>query len=96
MTILKTKQVLNNLLKKGFHKSENDHTYLVLYVENKKTSIRTKISHGGKEIGDSLIILMSKQLKIDKKYFMDLVSCTKNGDEYVRELERLGIKFNHS
>lgn len=81
-------------MKKGFRKSENDHTYLILFVNNKKTSIRTKISHGSKEINDSLIILMSKQLKLNKNFFIDFANCIKNESEYLQELERLGINFN--
>ena len=81
-------------MKKGFRKSENDHTYLILFVNNKKTSIRTKISHGSKEINDSLIILMSKQLKLNENFFIDFANCIKNESEYLQELERLGINFN--
>lgn len=94
MTILKTKNILNNLLKKGFHKSESDHTYLIFYFQNKKTSIRTKISHGSKEVNDSLINLMSKQLRVDKKFFIELANCNKNETEFIDELEESGIKFN--
>ena len=93
MTIIKTKDVLSNLLKKGFQKSENDQTYLILFVNGKKTSVRTKISLGAKEINDSLINLMSIQLKIEKKFFIELVTCIKNGAEYIDELEKKGFKI---
>ena len=94
MTILKTKDILNNLQKKGFRKSNNDHAYFILYVNDKKTSIRTKISFGAREINDSLINLMSIQLKIEKKFFIDLVNCKKSERDYIKELEKQDINFN--
>lgn len=37
----------------------------------------TKISHGETEIGDGLIMAMSRQLKLSKSQFQDLVNCPK-------------------
>jgi hypothetical protein len=41
-------------------------------LAGKLTSIRTKISHGEKEIGDYLIGMMSRQCKISKANFQSL------------------------
>jgi hypothetical protein len=75
LATLKVKKVFNGLKKKGFVQAEGDHTFLILNVNGKKTSIRTKISHGNNEISDYLINEMSMQLKLEKKKFLDLVNC---------------------
>ncbi len=93
MTVLKTKDVVSGLLKKGFKKSESDHTFLILYVDDKKTSIRTKVSHGAREIGDNLIGMMAKQLRIDKTTFRQLVDCVMTRQDYLNELAKQGIVF---
>ncbi len=64
MTVLKSKEVIKSLTKKGFKVSEGDHSHLVLHSGDKMTSIRTKVSHGSKgEVNDSLISKMSYQVK---------------------------------
>ena len=91
MTTLKTRDVLNGLGKKGFRLSEGNHKYLIFYFNGKKSPIRTKISHGGKEIDDSLINLMSMQLKLEKTKFVDFIKCPLTQDDYLKELEAQGI-----
>lgn len=93
MTTLKTRDIATSLSKKGFKTKEGDHTYLILYVQGKKTSIFTKISHGKREIDDSLIMRMAGQIKLDKIQFMKLVECVIDHDKYVRILEENGISF---
>ena len=90
---LKAGDVLKGLEKKGFSRSESDHTHLVLYVNGRKTQIRTKVSHGSSEIGDHLINLMSIQVKLEKKKFIDLICCPLTFDGYLRELKGQGISF---
>jgi hypothetical protein len=88
MTSLKPRVVTEGLKKKGFRLSEGDHRYFILYVDGKKTSIWTKVSHGSKEINDSLIHMMSAQLKLDKKQFHDLIDCPLSREAYLEELRR--------
>ncbi len=92
MVSIKMNDILHGLAKKGFIRSEGDHSHFVLYVAGKKTFIRTKVSHGGSEIGDHLIGLMSWQLKLDKEKFMDLIYCPLTLDAYLKELENQGIR----
>jgi hypothetical protein len=91
MTTLKQREVLKGLTKKGFSVSEGDHSHLILYVSGKKTPIRTKVSYGSSEITDSLIHLMSIEVKLEKKQFMDFVECSFSAEDYLRELRRQRI-----
>ena len=75
MATLKARKVLSGLEKKGFVQAEGDHTFLIFYVNGKKTSIHTKVSHGSNEINDYLINKMSIQIKLEKQKFLDLVNC---------------------
>jgi len=93
MTTLKVKEVLGGLEKKGFLRYENDHTFLILHVNGKKTSIHTKVSHGSNEINDYLINKMSIQVKLEKKKFIELVSCPFSAEDYLNELKVQGYYF---
>jgi hypothetical protein len=94
MTTLKVRDILTGLGKKGFVQSESDHTHLIFFLNGKKTSIRTKVSHGSSEINDHLINLMSMQIKLDKKQFIDLVTCPFTLGDYLKELETQGYAFS--
>ena len=91
MTSIKTNKVLNGLITKGFYLSRGNHKHLVFQVDGKKTKIRTKVSHGSKEIDSHLINLMSLQLKLEKKQFIDLINCPLSSKGYLRELQKQGI-----
>jgi len=93
MVTIKMRDIVHGLGKKGFCASESDHTRLVLYVNGKKTEIRTKVSHGSNEINDHLINLMSIQVKLEKDQFIDLIDCPLTLNDYLKELEKQGITF---
>ncbi len=93
MTSIKTNKVLSGLMKKGFNISQGDHIHLIFHVDGKKTSIRTKISHGSKEISDYLINLMSLQIKLEKNQFIDFVNCPMSTNGYLKELQKQGFVF---
>ena len=93
MAALKARKILSGLEKKGFVQAEGDHTYLILYVNGKKTSIRTKVSHGSNEINDYLINKMSMQVKLERKKFLDLVNCPLSLQRYLEELRSQGYCF---
>ena len=78
------------LTRKGFRSHHGDHVYYYLYVGDKKTSIRTKISHGENEIGENLLAVMARQVKLTKKLFGDLVDCPLTHDQYVKILQHGG------
>jgi hypothetical protein len=77
------KEVEASLIKKGFRTKENDHRYFIYYdTTGKKQPILTKTSHSMKCISDDLLVQMSKQCKLTKKQFLDLVDCPLNRTEY--------------
>ena len=84
------KTVSTALCRKGFQTRDGDHVYYYLYVDGKKTAVRTKISHGEKEIGDNLLSLMAKQVGLTKKLFGDLIDCPLTHDQYVKQLRDAG------
>lgn len=86
MSSLKTIDIKKNLGKKGFEVNDKrDHIWFnYLTPEGKKTIIRTKISHGKDDIGDSLIGQMAKQVHLQKRDFVRLVTCTLSKDDYYK------------
>jgi predicted RNA binding protein YcfA (HicA-like mRNA interferase family) len=76
----KNYNIANSLLKKGFKEKNTSHTHLILFIDGKKTSIFTFISHGKKEISDELMHKMAKQLKLSHEQFCELVDCSMNGE----------------
>lgn len=91
MTTIKVKTLTSNLCKKGFRIVENDHTYFVLYIDGKKTSVKTKVSHGENEISDGLISKMAKQTFLSVKEFCDFAECKISEKEYVNKLKQDGV-----
>ncbi len=88
MSTMKTREIRASLLKKGFHNSNNDHEFFHLYVHGKKTSIFTKISLGETECGDTLLGIMSRQLRLKRNQFDLLVGCKLTEEAYVEHLRR--------
>ena len=88
MSVLNKKKVEKGLKKKGFKLASGDHRYLVLFVGDKETSIRTKISHGStKDIDNYLISKMSQQTYLSKNEFMDLINCPLSQKKYLKILQ---------
>jgi len=75
---------------KGFRPYETHHTFYILYVDGKKTSIRTRISHGISEYGDTLLGHVRRQLGLTSKELQDLVECPLSGESYVALLKERG------
>lgn len=84
------KDVTAGLQHKGFQLRENDHSFFHLFVDGKKTIVSTKISHGEKEISDSLLGMMARQVKLTRRQFNDLVDCPLTLEEYVKLLRAAG------
>jgi hypothetical protein len=80
------------LKKKGFVEEDRDHRFYALVVEGHYTGIMTKTSKGTghKTLGDNLVGLMARQLKLTKKQFVDLVTCPLSLDDYVALLKQTG------
>lgn len=91
MATLKTKDIRKSLIYKGFIEEDRDHKHYILIINNKKTSVFTKISHGKEEIDDGLIGCMAKQTRLSKKEFLDLVECPLSYEIYIQKLINQGI-----
>ena len=76
----KNYHIANSLLKKGFEEKHSSHAHLIFFIDGKKTSIFTFISHGKKEISNDLMHKMARQLKLSYKQFCELVDCSMNGE----------------
>ncbi len=86
------RDVMASLERKGFSPSEGDHTYYFYYTfENKKTIVKTKVSHSGKDIGDNLLDRMAHQCKLTNAQFRDLVDCPLSRKQYEAILQQQGV-----
>jgi len=77
----KTKVIRAALLKKGFIGDETHHEIFWLVVDGKKTSIRTRISHGAKEYGDELLALVARQVGLSRQELYRLIDCPMDGQK---------------
>ena len=87
MATRKTRDIKKGLIKKGFIEEQKDHSYFFLHVEGRKSTIRTKISHGEKEYGDNLLSLISRQLHLSSRQLDELLDCPMSYEEYLTILE---------
>jgi len=96
MAVKKTKTLISKFKKKGFIKdgSTRKHNYYYLYVNDKKTSIRTTFSNSSKwkEYDEGSINLKKKDLHLDnKKQLNDFIECPLSIPEYLQFLRDKGI-----
>jgi len=62
-----------------------------LEVSGRRTSIRTRISHGAREYDDHLLSLMARQLYLTRKELNQVLDCPMSGEDYLRILIQRGI-----
>ena len=77
--------IIENLTGKGFEVSDGDHIFLVYRrTDGRKTAIRTKLSRGTshRDVSDAILGQMAKQVRLNKKAFLELVDCSLNRDAY--------------
>lgn len=93
MACVKRADIQAALLKKGFKQRENDHAFFYFYYNEKQTKIRTKLSHGSghSDIGDNLLGLIAKQLKLTKKELLSYIECHIKEEQYAKILSEKGI-----
>ncbi len=88
---LKTRDVISQLQSK-FHFSlsntrSDDHLWYELKIPGLPV-IATKVSHGKTEIGDILLGMMAKQLRVRKAFFAEMIQCTKSEQDYLNQVEK--------
>lgn len=86
MTKRKTSELQVALTKKGFRKSNNHHEMYLFYHKGKKSSVRTRLSHGAKEYSENLLAQMAKQVRLDRGQFDDFIECPLTEEEYIEHL----------
>ena len=76
MVALKPRNAHTSFLQKGFQEErEHDHVFYYFYYKGQKTHIKTHISHNSGDLSDWHISKMSKQVKLNRQQFIDLVKC---------------------
>ena len=90
MTPRKTRDLERGLLGKGFARDNTHHEMYWLHVAGKRTSVRTRISHGAREYGENLLGQMARQVGLRRGEFDDLIECPMTEDEYVGLLVERG------
>ena len=91
MSSIKVKKIESALGKKGFHMvRDNRHRLWVYYVNGKKTSIRTIISHGLSEYSDTLLSPIAKQMHLSRDNLNLFIECSLGEEEYKNILEQEG------
>jgi hypothetical protein len=68
-----------------FVRDNRDHRFFTLELPGLPT-IRTKVSHGRREIGRTLEGLMAKQLRVRVSFFREMVGCSKACEDYHRQI----------
>jgi hypothetical protein len=77
----KTRAIRVALLSKGFIADDTHHEMFWLVVDGRKTSIRTRISHGVAEYGDNLLPLVARQVGLSKQELYRLIDCPMDGEK---------------
>lgn len=90
MGAIDTRAIRKALTAKGFRGEQSHHQMFFLYVEGKRTQVRTRISHGKREYGDSLLAQMARQVRLQRREFNDLIECPMSGEAYLQLLRERG------
>ena len=93
MAARRASDIESALARKGFVlNAQGDHRYLTLVVEGRRTTVRTRLSHGRKDYGDDLLSAVQSQLRLaQKRELLELIDCSLTGEDYVGLLRQQGI-----
>jgi hypothetical protein len=93
MGVLKGAAVHKALLKKGFITApgKQKHIRYQFCDGEKRSSVRTHLSHNGQELSDSLQQLMASQIHLSKAEFLAMISCTINHEDLVKKYTDFGL-----
>jgi hypothetical protein len=84
---VKTRDIRRALTTKGFRETRSgDNCYFYFYVGEKKTSVYTKFSHNSVDVDDALLAQMSKQVRLRRFEFDNLVDCRLTAQQYLSTL----------
>jgi hypothetical protein len=74
-----------------FEDDSKDHVYYLHRIENRPTGVRTKISHGEKELGEPLCHKVARQLHLSRRELDEFVENRMTPEEYTRLLRTRGV-----
>jgi hypothetical protein len=86
MANYKTSEFKNALEKKGFKLDQTHHEMYWYFLDGKKTTIKTRISHSEKNYDDYLLNERKKQLHLSKSDFILFVKCPLTAEQYRQKL----------
>lgn len=89
----KTRKIVASLTKKGFSpkRGKSKHIKYTLFVEGKKTSVYTWISHGSDEYEDKILNVMRKELRLEtNRELDDLIECPMSAEVLISLLKKRG------
>jgi len=86
MSNYRTSEIESALSKKGFLQHNTHHKMFTYYFDGKKTSVRTRMSHGIDSYGDNLLGPVAKQLKLSKRQLEDFIECPLTAEKYADHL----------
>jgi hypothetical protein len=84
------KDVKTRLTRKGFKEANKDHKILFLYIDGKKTSIRTKVNHGRKDYTGCLWRALKTQLRLSDADLTSFLECAMSEEAYLGNLRSEG------
>jgi hypothetical protein len=90
-----TQKIRQSLTKKGFAEDITHHRMFWLYINDKRTNIRTRFSHGEKECGDYRLGQIAQELRLNKQELENLINCPMSQETYIQILESKG-EIKHS
>ena len=86
----KQRDVERALIKKGFQRTESHHHFFIYHsCEGKKTTVKTKTSHGGQELSNYLLQQMARQVCLSKNDFLSLIDCPMSRNQFEQRLVSL-------
>jgi hypothetical protein len=78
------------LLAKGFQEEQSHHSFFRLVVHGQTTAVLTKLGHGAREYGDSLLSRMARQMHLSRRELDAFLRCPMSATDYTRLLVRRG------
>jgi hypothetical protein len=82
MTVHPTRSIHAALLKKGFRQDGTHHLMYWFFAGDRKTGVRTKISHGATEYGNDLLSRMAREMRLRRRELDDFIRCPMTGEDY--------------
>jgi len=70
--------------RKGFEEEQTHHRMFYFMVQGKRTSIRTRLSHGEKRVDDWLLSQIARQVHLSRKCLREFIDCDITQEAYLR------------